>query len=84
VQNDDQSRRRLKLARHEGEHPEIAGIGAESGGFNEGAAEVWLEVSPIIAKAIDTVQLWQTSQEFDIVGEGHRQLLVREVVSNSI
>jgi hypothetical protein len=26
-------------------------------------------------KAIDGAQLWQTPQEFDIVGKGHRQLL---------
>ena len=26
-------------------------------------------------KAVDSVQLWQMSQEFDIVGKGHRQLL---------
>jgi hypothetical protein len=57
-------------------HPEIARIRPEVRGFNQRAAVPGPQVSLKIPKAIDSVQLWQTSQEFDIVGERHRQLLV--------
>jgi len=75
VQNDDKAGRWLEVIRCKREHPETARIRPEVRGFNEWAAGLWLKVSPKIGKAIDAIQLWQTSQQFDIFGEGHRRLL---------
>jgi hypothetical protein len=75
VQNNDKASGRLQVVRCKREHPERAGIRAEVGGFDERAARTWPQVSREIAKAVDAIHLWQASQEFDIFGEGHRQLL---------
>jgi hypothetical protein len=77
VQNDDKRGRWLEVIRHKREHLETTGIRPESGDFSQRTMGNWPQVSPEISKAIETLQLWQTSQEFDIVGEGHRQLLDR-------
>mgnify|MGYP003694454925 CR=1 FL=1 len=76
VQNDDKAGRWLEVmqvqTRTSGDYPDLT----RSPWFRPaGCARPGLQVPPEIPKAIDTVQLWQTSQEFDIVGERHRQLL---------
>jgi hypothetical protein len=76
VQNDDKAGRWLQVMRCKRKHPETARIRPEAGGLDEGAAVPGPQVSFKIPKAVDSVQLWQTSQEFDIVDERHRQLLV--------
>src|SRR6202011_2664992 len=78
MENDNKGGRPLRVDGHKGEHPESARIGSESRGFNERAAGAGLEVSPIIPEAMDSIQ---TSQEFDIVSEGHRQLLGERLVT---
>jgi hypothetical protein len=75
VQNHNQSRLGLELIRHKRKHPQPARIGPETGDFNERAIEALPQASPIDSEAINLVQLWQASQEFDIISEGHRQLL---------
>jgi hypothetical protein len=81
VQNDDKRGRWLEVIGHKREHPETTGIRPESGDFSQRTVRDWPQVSPEISKAIETLQLWQTSQEFDIVGEGHRQLLDRVFIT---
>src|SRR5437667_2537296 len=68
--------------RRERKHPEIPWIRSKSRGFHQWAMLTGPQVSLKIPKTIDSVQLWQTSQEFDIVGERHRQLLI-ETSSNA-
>jgi len=64
------------------EHPETTRIRPEVCGFNDRTVRTRPEVSREIPKAVDTVQLWQTSQQFDIFGERHRQLLDERGSSN--
>src|SRR5258708_1180998 len=75
VQNDHKGGLILEVARRKRKHPETARIEPESGGFDEGTAGAGPQAPPITPEGIDSVQLWETSQEFDIVGERHRQLL---------
>jgi hypothetical protein len=76
VQHHDKAGRWLQVMGCKREHPEIARIRPEACGLNQRATVTGPQVSFKIPKTIDTVQLWQTSQEFDIVGERHRQLLI--------
>jgi hypothetical protein len=75
MQDDDKSRRRLEMIRHERKHPERAGIGTEAGDLGEWTMESWLEASPVIRKAVETRKPLEPSQKFNIVGKRHRQLL---------
>ena len=75
MEDDNEGGRPLDVIGDKGEHPELAGIGPKALGFNQRAAQTRPQVSPKMPKAIDGAQLWQTPQEFDIVGKGHRQLL---------
>jgi hypothetical protein len=69
VQNNHQRGLLLMMSRHKREHPERARIGAEPRGFDQWAARPASQASYLGSKAIECVQLWQTSQEFDIFGE---------------
>jgi len=72
VQNEDKAGRWLQVMRRKRKHPEISRIRSEARGLNEGATVTGSQVSLNIPKAIDSVQLWQPSQEFDIIAERHR------------
>jgi hypothetical protein len=73
VQNDDQRRLWREVAGDERKHPEIAWIGTETRDLNQRAAAARSHTPT--SEAIDSIQLWQTPQEFNIFSEGHRQLL---------
>jgi hypothetical protein len=80
MQNDDQSGYWLEVLRYVREHPQIARIGPESRVFNEGAVERLPGTPSEISQAIDSINFWKASQEFDILGERHRQLLVGDSI----
>jgi hypothetical protein len=65
MQHDDERARLLQLGRHECEHAQVAGIGAEAGDFGKRAAQA--RASPQLGQT-QPIQPWQTSQEIDISG----------------
>jgi len=70
MQHNDQGRRGLEMPRHESEHPQRAGIGAEFVNFDQRTCNGRSRALPIGSQAVETAQLRKLSHEFDILGEG--------------
>src|SRR6202012_2081833 len=79
MQHYDQSGRGLEVFRHIGEHPEIARIGAKSGDLSQRTVEGLPRAPSKVSQAIDSVQLRQLPQKFDVFGKVHWQLLGEDV-----
>ena len=78
MQDDDQRGPGLQPVRNERKHLQIARIGAETGDFGERAAAAGPQIpGEISSEPVESGQFVQTPKEFDILGEGHRQLLGR-------
>src|SRR5947207_15168429 len=74
MQNHDKRARLLKVSGHERKHPKTARIRSESLCLNQWAAIAGPAAALKVRESIESVQLRQTSQEFDIFDERHRQL----------
>jgi hypothetical protein len=83
MQNDHESGRLREMIGNEREHPELARIGAKTSGLDQGTVAGRRQVSREHSQAIEFIWIWQTSQEFDIFGKGHRQLLGERLLSSS-
>jgi hypothetical protein len=83
MEHDDQGRRLLEIVRNKREHAERARIRAKARGFDQRAVRTRPQVSPIASKAVDYIQLWQASEEFDIISEGQRQLLGERLLNST-
>jgi hypothetical protein len=62
------------VLRYEGEHPERAGIRAESGYLKQRTVNARREASPKGGQTIEVAELGQVVQKFDVLGEGQQQL----------
>jgi hypothetical protein len=83
MQNDDESGRWLQMIGNEREHPELARIGAKTGALGKGTVAGRRQAPRKHSQAIEFIWLRQASQEFDIFGEGQRQLLGERLLSSS-
>jgi hypothetical protein len=80
VQDDDERRRARQRLRHKGEHLERAGIGAELTDLDQRTAARLRGGSAIHSHTIEPVQFRELAEEFDVLREGQRWLLVRLIL----